>query len=221
MNRVTLEIHDDVARIVMDDDKANVMSVEMLTELHEALSNSATSARVTVLEGRPGIFSAGFDLATFKRGEEATRAMMDLGVSLITAMLRHPHPVICVCTGHAYPMGAFLLLSADYRIGVSGNWQIGLNETAIGITVPHFALALARHRLHPSGVARIGSAAMFDPDRAAQIGYLDEVAAPAELSAAVDSAIQSMLSLHGDSFQATKRRLNDRLVEEMAGAGGY
>lgn len=221
MKRVTLEINDDVARIVMDDGKANVMSVEMLSELHAAMSDSAKSARVTVLEGRPGIFSAGFDLATFKQGEEATRAMMDLGVSLITAVLRHPHPVICVCTGHAYPMGAFLLLSADHRIGISGNWRIGLNETAIGITVPHFALALARNRLHPSGVARIGSAAMFDPDRAAEMGYLDELAAPAELPVAVDSAIKTMLSLHGDSFQATKRRLNERLVAEIAGAGGY
>jgi enoyl-CoA hydratase len=221
MKRVTLQIRDDVARIVMDDRKANVMSADMLGDLNSALTASAASARVTVLEGRPGIFSAGFDLETFKRGDAATREMMNGGVSLITAILQHPHPVVCLCTGHAYPMGAFLLLAADYRIGVSGDWRIGLNETAIGITVPHFALALARHRLHPSCVARIGSAAMFDPAEAVHMGYLDEVVAPSELEAAAASATARMMALHGDSYRATKHRLNGQLVAQISAAGGY
>jgi enoyl-CoA hydratase len=221
MSLVTLDIRDDVARIAMDDGKANVMTTDMLGELHSALSSSAASARVTVLEGRPGIFSSGFDLETFKRGEAATREMMNAGVSLICAVLRHPHPVVCLCTGHAYPMGAFLLLSADYRIGVDGDWRIGLNETAIGITVPHFALALARRRLHPSAVARVTTAAMFDPAGAARAGYLDEVVPASALAQAAEAAVRSMLALHGDSYRATKHRVNARLIAEVSGAGGY
>lgn len=221
MPKVTMETRDHVARIVIDDGKANVMSIDMLDELLLALSNSAESATVTVLEGRLGIFSAGFDLETFNRGEEATRTMLLRGVSLITAMLRHPHPIVCLCTGHAYPMGAFLLLSADYRIGVSGDWRIGLNEVAIGITVPHFALALARHRLHANAVAQIGTATMFDPDQAARVGYLDEVVAPSEMPTAAESVIRRMLALHGESYRATKHRLNDRVAAEVCGAGGF
>lgn len=221
MPSVTMKTRDQVARIVIDDGKANVMSTHMLDELLSALASAAESASVTVLEGRPGIFSAGFDLETFKRGEEATRTMMLRGVSLITAMLRHPHPIVCLCTGHAYPMGAFLLLSADYRIGIAGDWRIGLNEVAIGITIPHFALALARHRLHPNAVARIGTAAMFDPEQAARVGYLDEVVSPSAMPAASESAVRRMLALHGESYRATKGRLNDRLVAEVCGAGGF
>src|SRR5690606_33708713 len=124
--------------------KVNALSTEMLGELHTALRSVAHRARVTVIRGRDGIFSAGFDLNTFRRGKrKEARLMLEAGVRAIVAIIDHPHPVVTVCTGHAYPMGAFLMLAADVRLGVAGNWRIGLNEVAIGLDVPDFALALA------------------------------------------------------------------------------
>ena len=38
-----------------------------------------------------------------------------------------------------------------------------MNEVAIGLTVPKFAVELARHRLTPPAFARITTASMFDP----------------------------------------------------------
>ena len=35
-------------------------------------------------------------------------------------MLSFPRPLVVACTGHAYAMGAFLLLAADHRIGLAG-----------------------------------------------------------------------------------------------------
>ena len=45
-----------------------------------------------------------------------------------------------------------------------------MNEVAIGLTVPQFALEIARHRLTPAGFARITTAAMFGPDEALRHG---------------------------------------------------
>jgi enoyl-CoA hydratase len=123
---------------------------------------------------------------------------------------------VTVCTGHAYPMGAFLMLAADVRFGLAGPWKIGMNEVAIGIAVPHFALALARHRLTPPGVARISTGTMFDPLAAMQHGYLDRVCEAAELEPALNAELQRLKSLDWKSYEATKARHNSRISDEIA-----
>jgi len=168
-----------------------------------------------VLRGKPGMFSAGFDLGTFKQGRDATLAMLRGGAGLIERLLAFPCPIVTICTGHAYPMGAFLMLAADVRFGVAGEWRIGMNEVAIALTVPHFALEIARHRLTPAGFARITTAPMFGPDEALRHGYLDYVVDPAQLDAAVELELARLRKLDGPAFTATKQRINARALDAV------
>jgi len=161
-----------------------------------------------VLRGREGIFSADFDLPTFARGREAGVEMVRAGAQLIERLLAFPRPVVTVCTGHAYPMGAFLMLSADVRFALAGPWRIGMNEVAIGLTVPRFALELARHRLTPPGFARITTAPMFGPEEALRLGYLDRVVDADGLDAAVQEELLRLARLDMPSYAATKARIN-------------
>ena len=213
-----VQISDGVARISLDDGKVNAMSSELMGELGKALDQAEAAGAVTVLRGRTGMFSAGFDLGTFKRGREATVAMLRGGARLIERLLGFPCPVVTVCTGHAYPAGAFLMLAADVRFGVAGEWRIGMNEVAIALTVPQFALEIARHRLTPAGFARITTAPMFGPDEALRHGYLDYVLEPAQLDAAVELEVARLLKLDRPSFAATKQRINDRTLAAIRAA---
>ena len=76
---------------------------------------------------------------TLALGGESAQEMLDTGASLIEQFLTHPYPIVGACTGSAYAMAAFLLLASDLRIGVQGDWKIGMNEVAIGLTLPPFA----------------------------------------------------------------------------------
>ena len=171
-----------------------------------------------VLRGRPGIFSAGFDMKTFAFGPEPSLQMVLAGIELIQRLLAYPRPIVTVCTGHAYPMGAFLMLSADVRFGIAGPWRLGLNEVAIGLTVPRFAIELARHRLTPPGVGRVSTGALVDPDEAVRLGYLDHVAAADEIDAAVASELERLRKLDWKSYEATKARLNEPVAKAIASA---
>ena len=213
-----LAIEDGIARITLDDGKVNAMSSTMLGEIDAALGAAERAGAVVVLAGREGIFSAGFDLPTFARGRDASLAMVRAGAELVARLLAFPRPVLTVCTGHAYPMGAFLMLAADVRFGVAGPWRIGLNETAIGITVPKFAVELARHRLAPPGFARIPSAALFGPEEALRLGYLDRVLAPDQLAGAVEEEARRLRALDLPSFAATKARINERALSAVRAA---
>jgi len=208
MSRHTsVAIEDGIAWITMDDGKVNALSSDLIGELSRALDAAAGAGAVAVLTGREGIFSAGFDLKTFARGPAAGVEMVRAGAELILQLLAHPLPVMTVCTGHAYPMGAFLMLAADVRLAVAGAWRIGMNEVAIGMTVPLFAVALARHRLSPAGFARITTGAMFGPEEAMRLGYVDRVVSPEGLSEAVREEAARLRALDVPSYSATKARI--------------
>jgi enoyl-CoA hydratase/carnithine racemase len=208
-SRTRVGIEDGIAWVRMDDGKVNALSAAMIGEIGDALDAAERAGAVVVLEGREGIFSAGFDLSTFQRGLEASVEMLRAGAQLIQRLLTFPRPVLTVCTGHAYPAGAFLMLSADVRFGVAGPWRIGMNEVAIGLTVPRFAVELARHRLTPPGFARVTTGAMFAPEEALRCGYLDRILPAGALAEGVREEARRLRSLDMASFAATKGRINE------------
>lgn len=212
-------IKDGIAYIDMDDGKVNAMSEAMLRALRLDLARAASAGAPVVLSGREGVFSAGFDLAVFKQGREAQARMLGAGIDLILDMLSFPYPVMTVCTGHAYPMGAFLMLSADLRFAVAGDFRIGLNEVAIGIPLPQFAVELARHRLAPQAVARISTGTMFGPDEAAAYGYVDCVADQQSLAEKVLASAIMLRDLDNAAYRATKARLNAPVIAAIKAAG--
>jgi enoyl-CoA hydratase len=212
------EISDGIARVALDDGKVNALSLETIQALGAALDQAEAAWAVVVLRGRPGIFSAGFDLKSFARGTEAGVQMVLAGARLVERLFAFPRPVLTVCTGHAYPAGAFLMLAADSRLGVAGEFQIGMNEVAIGLTVPRFAVELARHRLTPPGFARVNTGAMFAPEEAARLGYLDRVVAPGALEAAVAEEARRLRALDMPSFMATKARINEAALAAIRAA---
>jgi enoyl-CoA hydratase len=57
-----------VSTIVMDDGKANVMSLAMLNALHAAFDEAERDKTVPILKARGKHFSGGFDLNVFARG---------------------------------------------------------------------------------------------------------------------------------------------------------
>jgi enoyl-CoA hydratase len=213
-------IEDGIARITLDDGKVNALSKQRIEEIGAALDAAERAGAVVVLRGRPGIFSAGFDLTTFKQGPQAGRDMVYAGAQLILRLLAFPHPVLTVCTGHAYPMGAFLMLCADSRLGLAGPYRIGMNETAIGLTVPKFAIELARHRLTPQGFARISAAALFGPEEAMRLGYLDRVLGADELEGAAAEEATRLRGLDRPAFTATKARVNEHALHAIRTATG-
>jgi enoyl-CoA hydratase len=215
---VRYERHDSFAEVVMDDGRANVMSPAMLEALHTAVDRAARDDVMLILRSaRPGVFSAGFDMKLLASGDLARSVdMVRAGGELAMKLLAFQAPVISVCAGHAYPMGAFLLLASDLRIGALGDYRIGLNEVSVGITVPAFALELARSRLHPAWLNRtVLTGEMFGPEDARTAGFVDRLVAPDALDAALSEATKELQRVHRPSHVAVKHRLRSALLCTM------
>ena len=216
---VTYELSESVATIAMDDGKVNALSVGMLIALHRAFDRAERDGAAVILTGRENYFSAGFDLRVFAAGPEPALEMLTLGATLTERMLAFPTPVLVACSGHAVAAGSFLTLAADLRIAAEGPFRIGLNEVQIGLTVPWFAIELARQRLHPAHFDRtVVSAAMCDPIEAVTAGFVDRVVPAKELASASREAAAELSELNLAAHAATKLRARGATLRALRAA---
>ena len=201
--------------VTIDDGKANAFTATVIDEIRSAIAEASGRGQPLVITGREGCFSGGFDLAVMNSGRnDRVVALFALGTLLYRDVVEAPVPIVASCTGHALAGGALLLLSADYRIGRTGPYRVGLNEVAIGMPLPPIAVAIATHRLERRFLT---AATMFaetgSPNRALAMGFLDEVVDDPLSSACTLAA--SLAQLPREAFSTTKRRIRRSLIQEF------
>ena len=206
----------DVARLHFDDGKANVVSSASLAALNAALDRAEKEAGAVALLGRAGRFCAGFDLNTIQESPEAARRLVAGGAQLAARLAGSPLPIVIGCGGHALAMGALLLLGADVRIGAEGDFKLGLNEVAIRMTLPAFAVELANERLSRRHLLRATTLAeVYAPVAACDAGYLDRVVPAERLEAEALAEAGRLAELPRRAFAETKRALRGAMVERI------
>ncbi|MDO6442725.1 crotonase/enoyl-CoA hydratase family protein [Marinobacter sp. 2_MG-2023] len=219
---VDYSLNDGVATIVINNGKANALSHEVFEQLNKALDQAEQDKAVVILSGQPGIFSGGYDLKEMQKGMKEAAALVTVGSKLTRRLAAFPLPVIGACSGHAIAKGAFIMLSVDYRVGIEGDFKLGLNEVAIGMTMHHAGIEIARHRLAPAHFYRsVINAEIYSPGGAVAAGFLDEVVAPEQLMNRASELAQAFRKLNMRAHAQTKLKakagyleLLDRSIEK-------
>ena len=197
---------DNIAIITIDDGKANAVGHDFIDGVMAHLDKAEQEANAAVFLGRPGLFSAGFDLKEIQKGPQEATALVNKGAHMLYRLFSFPAPVVAGCTGHAVAAGAFFLLSCDTRIGVEGDFSLGLNETAIGMTLPVFGQELAKDRLSKRHLtAAVIQSTMYSPQDAVDAGFLDQVVAPEALADACIAAAKKLCELPKETYGLMKR----------------
>lgn len=214
---VTTDVEDDIAVIRFDDGKANALGHDAMAALETALDDVEHDARAVILLGRPGKFSAGFDLTVMREGPAAAQEMVRRGALLCMRLYGYPRPVIAGSDGHALAAGALVLLSCDVRIGSDTPGRIGLPETTIGMPLPVFATELARDRLskrHFTAATLLGTT--YGPDQAVDVGFLDRVEPGERLEpAAREVAAHLAESLSPSGFAMTRTNVRQATIDHV------
>ncbi|MCF5467003.1 crotonase/enoyl-CoA hydratase family protein [Pseudomonas syringae] len=216
---VSYHLDDGVATLTLNNGKVNAISPDVIVAFNAALDQAEKDRAIVILTGQPGILSGGYDLKVMTSSAEAAISLVAQGSTLARRMLSHPFPIIVACPGHAVAKGAFLLLSADYRIGVAGPFSIGLNEVQIGMTMHHAGIELARDRLRKSAFNRsVINAEMFDPEAAMAAGFLDKVVSVEELQAAALAVAAQFRKINMNAHKNTKLKARKALLETLDAA---
>jgi enoyl-CoA hydratase len=203
---VAYEVRERIAYVTIDNGKANALAPEVIAGIDAAVSRAEDAGEgevgALVITGRAGMLTGGFDLNVIRSSPDAAGRLVTDGGALFSRLFGSEVPVIVACSGHAVAAGALLLLGADYRVGARGAFRIGLIETQIGMVLPRWAVELARERISPRHFqqATVG-ARMYDPDGAAEAGFLDAVVEPDELLAAATAEAQRWAELPRGAYR--------------------
>lgn len=216
---ISYHLEDGIATLTLNNGKVNAISPDVIAAFNTALDQAVTDRAVVIITGQPGILSGGYDLKVMTSGPKEAVSLVTSGSTLARRLLSHPFPVIVACPGHAVAKGAFLLLSADYRIGVEGQFSIGLNEVQIGMTMHHAGIELARDRLSKAAFHRsVINGEMFNPQSAVGAGFLDVVVSAEELQSTALAAALQLKKINMTAHKNTKLKVRKALLDTLDNA---
>jgi enoyl-CoA hydratase len=199
--------------LTLQNGKANALNHEVFDALNGALDQAEIEQQVVVITGTPGILSGGYDLKVMQKSTQEAAALVEKGSRFARRLLAFPTPVIVACPGHAIAKAAFLLCAVDYRIGVEGAFKIGLNEVAIGMSIHHVGIELARSRLNSSHFIRsVNCAEMYAPDEALRAGFFDKIVSPDQFEQSVRQLAQAICKLDKQAHLKTKLKAREDLI---------
>lgn len=172
---IVREERDGVQVLRMTFGRANALGPEVIERLGAELSSMT---RPTVLTGSGSAFSAGLDLpALHLLDRPAMETFLERFSALLMQVLTYRTPLVAAVNGHCIAGGCLLAMACDHRVGATGDFKIGVNELALGLTLPAVGLEILRGNLPPRAAHRVVlSGDLFDPDAASDFGLLDEVA---------------------------------------------
>ena len=213
---ISYQFEDGIATLTLNNGKVNAISPAVIDAFNQALDQALQDKAVVIVTGQPGILSGGYDLKVMTSGPENAVNLVAAGSTLARRLLSHPYPVIVACPGHAVAKGAFLLLSADYRIGVDGPFQIGLNRSR-----PRHDHAPCRHRTGPRSPAQVGVHPLGHQCRDVQSGRCGGCRLPRHpgqrrpVAESARAAAQQLKKLNMTAHRNTKLKVRKALLETL------
>jgi 3-hydroxyacyl-CoA dehydrogenase len=145
---VRIEHDGAIAVIVLDNPPVNASTAQLRANLLAALTATAADEAVAgvVLIGAGKHLMSGSDLREFSADEIPGPQLPEV----LTAIERHPRPVVAALSGATLGGGLELALACDHRIALAGG-QVGLPEAGLGMI--------------PGAGGTVRTARLLDPDR--------------------------------------------------------
>lgn len=190
-------------------DKKNAFSVRMYQQCVAALTAASAdpAVRVVLITGAGGAFTAGNDLADFKKVTSFTED--NAAVQLLLTLIDFEKPVVAAVNGVAVGVGVTMLLHCDL-VYVADDAKLLTPFVALGL-VPEAASSLLLPRI--AGMAKASEilllAEPFDAATAVSAGIASRVVPAAELLAFARKKAQRLAELPAAALRAAKKLLRD------------
>lgn len=218
-------MHGAIAEIRLARPPVNALNPDLCGDLRAALAAALDAgAHGVILSGGPKVFSAGLDvpyLMSLGRDHAALRDAWQGFFDTAMALATCPAPVVAAMSGHAPAGGCVLALCCDYRIMAIGPdperpFQIGLNETQVGLVVPEGIQRLLRRvvgRHRAERMLLVGE--MVDAQRALDIGLVDDLAPLDDVVPRACAWLESLRSLPQEAVRGTRAIAREDLIEAL------
>ncbi len=204
LDRVALQIHAPVARIVLRHPPLNVIDVPMMDELARSLAeiDSRGDVSVIVLSGEGTAFSAGVDVAAHT--PDKVEDMLTRFHAVIRALIATKKVTIAAVHGHCLGGGAELAMVCDMVYSTESSlW--GFPEIKLGCYPPVACTALAALVGQKRATELILTGQTISGKEAAAIGLATRAVPDGELAATVDASLEHFRKLSPIALALAKK----------------
>ena len=201
---------------------ANTLDFNLWRQLADAVQEleQDTSVRGIIIASglKRDIFSAGNDIMALyapKTSKEAYKKFWVTQNQFLARLYRSPLVTIAAIRGACPAGGCAISMCCDLRI-MTEQGHIGLNEVALGISVPAMWAVLMSTTIGQGKAEQMLEVAkLVSPQEALQIGLVSQVVPKEELLSQAEAAMQKMLKAGPDAGrQATKSHLRKKFSQE-------
>ena len=191
-------------------ERRNALTLELLTELHDAIEAAADQPpeRVMILRGAGVAFCTGLDLKEAADQTKAHATAEKVAKTLIAISQTRPVTIAAV-HGAAVAGGAGIMSACDFVVAAQGT-KIGYPEVRRGL-VAGLVMTFLRRQVGERNMRELlFGAELIDAARAREIGLVNRVVAPNDVMNEAQQFAESVLQGAPGALTQTKR-----LVEEL------
>jgi len=188
-------------------EKKNALTLAMYEALTDALKGAQTNeaCRVVVLEGHPGVFTAGNDIGDFMQNPPTGQ---DSAVfRFLLALVDFEKPIVAAIDGPAVGVGTTLLLHCDIVLA-SSRAKFSMPFVNLGL-VPEGASSLLLPQIAGRATANywLLTGEPFDAESALRAGLVSHVFAPEALEANVRRIAEGLAKKPAEALRLSKQLL--------------
>lgn len=203
-------------------ERRNAMTPEMQLELIAALEDTAAGAsRILVLSGAGEAFCSGLDLSALQELQDKTaldyRAEAERVARLFLAVQELPIPTIAAVNGPAIAGGTGLAIICDFTLATPKS-KFGFTEVRIGFVPAIVSAFLALQLGHKRSMDLLLTGRIFNAEEAHQLGLINEIVQPIELSQRVQALADTLLANSPQALSTTKRLTAEQHREWLSAA---
>lgn len=212
-----------IARLTINrPERRNALSLAMWEALPGLIADAVNAnARVIILSGANGHFSAGADISEFdvvRRDATTARAYEGANSRAFAAIREAPIPVIASIRGICFGGGFGLAAAADLRLA-SQTARFAVPAARLGLAYPADAVQDIVRALGPSLAARtLYTGGEFGPEEAQACGMLVSVESDETLDPAVDTIARAIADAAPLSIRASKVAIAAAVTKDPASA---
>ncbi len=204
---ILLKKKEGVARIIINRPPLNILNIDTLEEMNQALAELETDdeVKVVVITGAGDrAFSAGVDVGDHL-GEKLPK-MVEVFNKLFISLVAVDKPTIAVVNGLALGGGCEVVAGCDMAIA-SDKAQLGQPEVKLGVYPPPASVLFPRLMGRRKAFELILSGDSISAEEAERIGLVNKVVPADELEKAADEFIKRFTANSGLTLTQARRAL--------------
>ena len=204
---ILLEKKEGVAKIIINRPPLNILNIDTLEEMNQALAELKIDDEVKVVvvtSAGDKAFSAGVDVGDHL-GEKLPK-MVEVFNKLFISLVEVDKPTIAVVNGLALGGGCEVVAGCDMAIA-SEKAQLGQPEIKLGVYPPPASVLFPRLMGRRKAFELILSGDSISAEEAEKIGLVNQVVPAGELEKAADEFIKRFTSNSGLTLTQARRAL--------------